>query len=312
MAVKGAIYSGLPKEEFLQTWQPVKRLIQPQWAFKNSACIVHRASLWYCHFTSPDNSLFVRCGVGVGVYGKCYLLFFSFLSSQSHFFLSFLLSFPFLPSLTLLQLFCSPNTTICARESPTTSKSWPPELHCANLRFSSSFLHACLMHIISHNAPNRNQIWKRDQISLEGGFWLPSTPVQPTFLSHVHILAWQVPIVALPEAHAWAAVLHTAVQIVSSSAKNILCCLVKNLPLICRPGTTPTSCYTQVETFPVCADPTANMYQMSGGFFCCVNGEIAVLPLTGWGGICVTADETVPVSLMATMVCRSRPSFNLL
>ena len=61
-------------------------------------------------------------------------------------------------------------------------------------------------------------------------------------------------------------------------------------------------CNQLVQTFPVCVDPTANMYEWSSSYFCCAQGATGVIPNGGYP-FCQTGDLSVPVSLLATMVC---------
>lgn len=66
-----------------------------------------------------------------------------------------------------------------------------------------------------------------------------------------------------------------------------------------------TDCFTQVNNLPVCANQTWNMYKLiqnEHNYFCCENGQIGVSPQEGYAGICEAGDQTVPVSLLATMV----------
>jgi len=66
-----------------------------------------------------------------------------------------------------------------------------------------------------------------------------------------------------------------------------------------------TDCYSQVSNLPVCANPDWNMFSLvedENNFFCCENGQIGVSPQEGYAGICEASDQTVPVSLLATMV----------
>ena len=63
-------------------------------------------------------------------------------------------------------------------------------------------------------------------------------------------------------------------------------------------------CKQNVETFPVCVDPTANMYDdgVSHGYFCCAQGATGIKPLSG-RPFCQIGDSSVPASRLATMVC---------
>ena len=61
-------------------------------------------------------------------------------------------------------------------------------------------------------------------------------------------------------------------------------------------------CSQAVQTFPVCVDPTANMYAWGGEYFCCAQGSTGIYPSLGYP-FCQAGVSSVPTSLLATMVC---------
>ena len=67
-------------------------------------------------------------------------------------------------------------------------------------------------------------------------------------------------------------------------------------------------CMTEVENFPICAGADEVMYhvtQPSDKKFCCKKGQIGVIPLSGYTGICRDASSPPAASLLATVVSMS-------
>lgn len=67
-------------------------------------------------------------------------------------------------------------------------------------------------------------------------------------------------------------------------------------------------CSTAVTNFPVCANSTWTMFEYEyEEYFCCLPGQLATIPLTGYGGICEPENQVVPTSMLATVVCTRVP-----
>lgn len=67
------------------------------------------------------------------------------------------------------------------------------------------------------------------------------------------------------------------------------------------------NCVGQLQNLPVCANSSWNMYEVGGllgqgSYFCCEQGQIGVMPVTGYAGICQAQGQAVPSSLLATLV----------
>jgi len=63
-----------------------------------------------------------------------------------------------------------------------------------------------------------------------------------------------------------------------------------------------SDCVSVVQNLPVCANSTRNMYSLSKTqYFCCEPGQIGILPIRGYTGICGYADQAIAASLIATV-----------
>jgi hypothetical protein len=67
------------------------------------------------------------------------------------------------------------------------------------------------------------------------------------------------------------------------------------------------NCVGQLQNLPVCANSSWNMYEVGGAlgqgsYFCCEQGQVGVMPITGYAGICQAQGKAVPSSLLATLV----------
>jgi hypothetical protein len=63
------------------------------------------------------------------------------------------------------------------------------------------------------------------------------------------------------------------------------------------------NCIGQLQNLPVCANSSWNMFDLGGNtYFCCEQGQVGVIPQTGYAGICQAGSQGVPSSLLATMV----------
>ena len=62
-------------------------------------------------------------------------------------------------------------------------------------------------------------------------------------------------------------------------------------------------CNGQFENVAVCANSSWNMFELGqNNYFCCEQGQVGVIPQTGYAGICQAGGQGVPSSLLATMV----------
>jgi hypothetical protein len=65
------------------------------------------------------------------------------------------------------------------------------------------------------------------------------------------------------------------------------------------------NCIGQLQNLPVCANSSWNMFDLGeNSYFCCEQGQVGVIPQTGYAGICQAGSQGVPSSLLATMVGR--------
>ena len=63
------------------------------------------------------------------------------------------------------------------------------------------------------------------------------------------------------------------------------------------------NCIGQLQNLPVCANSSWNMFNLGGNnYFCCELGQVGVIPLTGYAGICQAGSQGVAASLLATRV----------
>lgn len=76
-------------------------------------------------------------------------------------------------------------------------------------------------------------------------------------------------------------------------------CLVSNRNILT--SVTDGDCVNVAENLPVCANSTWDMYALSKTtFFCCEPGQIGIIPIRGYTGICGYPEQVVASSLIAT------------
>jgi hypothetical protein len=75
------------------------------------------------------------------------------------------------------------------------------------------------------------------------------------------------------------------------------------LQLYCCPSD--ADCGSAVNNRPACADPSWQLYSLGGGYFCCQEGYIGVLPIDGSSGLCESNIDGLPKSRIASLVTTS-------